>query len=196
MSPFQVSFCGWYEIGDRLHSFTSEYSVFLAPIIEDPVFPSEYSWPPCQTLVTHIPVNVPLGSSFGCIGLWVCLCQHRTALITLITVLVARSCLTLSNPVDCSPQGSSIHGILQVRILGWVVIYRQILHYVNHQGSSITTALLYILLLGSVMPPVSFSLGTAWTNWGLLGFYTNFGIVFSISVKNVIEILIEITLNA
>ena len=29
-------------------------------------------------------------------------------------------CLTLCNPVDCSPPGSSIHGILQARILEWV----------------------------------------------------------------------------
>ena len=32
-------------------------------------------------------------------------------------VLVARSCLTLCNPMDCSLPGSSVHGILQVRIL-------------------------------------------------------------------------------
>ena len=36
--------------------------------------------------------------------------------------LVAQSCLTLGNPMDCSPPGSSIHGILQARTLEWVVI--------------------------------------------------------------------------
>ena len=35
---------------------------------------------------------------------------------------VAQSCLTLCNPVDCIPTGSSIHGILQARILEWVAI--------------------------------------------------------------------------
>ena len=30
---------------------------------------------------------------------------------------VAQSCPTLSNPVDCSPPGSSIHGIFQARVL-------------------------------------------------------------------------------
>ena len=35
---------------------------------------------------------------------------------------VAQSCLTLSNPMDCSLPGSSIHGIFQARILEWVVI--------------------------------------------------------------------------
>ena len=31
-----------------------------------------------------------------------------------------QSCLTLCNPVDCSPPGSSVHGILQARTLEWV----------------------------------------------------------------------------
>ena len=35
---------------------------------------------------------------------------------------VAWSCLTLCNPVDCGPPGSSVHGILQARILEWVAI--------------------------------------------------------------------------
>ena len=35
---------------------------------------------------------------------------------------VAQSCLTLSNPMDCSPPGSSIHGIFQARVLEWGAI--------------------------------------------------------------------------
>ena len=35
---------------------------------------------------------------------------------------VAQSCLTLCNPMDCSPPGSSVHGFLQARILAWVAI--------------------------------------------------------------------------
>ena len=31
-------------------------------------------------------------------------------------------CLTLHNPMDCSPSGSSVHGILQARILEWVAM--------------------------------------------------------------------------
>ena len=34
--------------------------------------------------------------------------------------MCAQSCLTLCNPMDCSPPGSSAHGILQARILEWV----------------------------------------------------------------------------
>ena len=37
-------------------------------------------------------------------------------------VLVAQSRLTLSNPMDCSLPGSSVHGISQARILEWVAI--------------------------------------------------------------------------
>jgi len=35
---------------------------------------------------------------------------------------VAQSCPTLSDPMDCSPPGSSIHGIFQARVLDWVAI--------------------------------------------------------------------------
>ena len=35
---------------------------------------------------------------------------------------VAQSCPTLSDPMDCSPPGSSIHGIFQVRVLEWGAI--------------------------------------------------------------------------
>ena len=39
-----------------------------------------------------------------------------------VKVWVTSSCLTLCDPMDCSPPGSSVHGILQARILEWVVI--------------------------------------------------------------------------
>ena len=35
---------------------------------------------------------------------------------------VTQSCLTLSDPVDCSLPGSSIHGILQAKVLEWGAI--------------------------------------------------------------------------
>ena len=39
-----------------------------------------------------------------------------------VCMLVAQSCLTLCNPIDCSPPGPSVHGILQARTLEWVAI--------------------------------------------------------------------------
>ena len=35
---------------------------------------------------------------------------------------VIQSCSTLSDPMDCSPPGSSIHGIFQARVLDWGAI--------------------------------------------------------------------------
>ena len=37
-------------------------------------------------------------------------------------MLCAQSCPTLCDPVDCSPPGSSAHGILQARVLEWGAI--------------------------------------------------------------------------
>ena len=39
-----------------------------------------------------------------------------------VKVLVVHSYLTLCDPIDFSPLGSSVHGILQARILEWVAI--------------------------------------------------------------------------
>ena len=36
---------------------------------------------------------------------------------------VAQLCLTLCNPMDCSPPGSSVHGIFQARVLEWGAIH-------------------------------------------------------------------------
>ena len=44
----------------------------------------------------------------------VCMCIY--------IVKVTQLCSTLCNPMDCSLLGSSVHGILQTRILEWVAI--------------------------------------------------------------------------
>ena len=41
---------------------------------------------------------------------------------------VAQSCLTLSDPMDCSLPGSSVYGIFQARVLEWVAIAFSIQH--------------------------------------------------------------------
>ena len=43
-------------------------------------------------------------------------------LLTRRVCSVAQLCLTLCDPLDYSPPGSTVHGILQVRILEWVAI--------------------------------------------------------------------------
>ena len=42
--------------------------------------------------------------------------------VVVVVVKVTQSCPTLWDPTDCSPPGSSVHGILQARILEWVAI--------------------------------------------------------------------------
>ena len=76
---------------------------------------------------------------------------------TVVAVSVAHSCLTLCDPMDCSPPGLSVHGILQAKLLEWVATpfprrssqprdqtwalphYRHkvwyILYHLSHQGS-------------------------------------------------------------
>ena len=39
-----------------------------------------------------------------------------------IYMLSRFSCVQLCDPMDCSPPGTSVHGILQARILDWVAI--------------------------------------------------------------------------
>ena len=79
-------------------------------------------------------------------------------------VSVAQSCPTLCNPMDCSPPGSSVHGILQTRILecGYSLLQeifptqgsslgvlhcRQILYHLSHQGSPSTWILGFLFLI-------------------------------------------------
>ena len=52
-----------------------------------------------------------------CMCVHVCLSFHRWS-----ESEVAQSCLTLCDPMDCSPPGSSVRGILQARILEWVAM--------------------------------------------------------------------------
>ena len=46
----------------------------------------------------------------------------RTVLSIHNVAVVVKSCLTPCKHMDCSPPGSSVHGILQVRVLEWVAI--------------------------------------------------------------------------
>ena len=51
-----------------------------------------------------------------CVCVCVCVCVCTRANVHTL------SCLTLCDPMDCSPPGSSVHGNLQARILEWVVM--------------------------------------------------------------------------
>ena len=46
--------------------------------------------------------------------------QQSRSMMCVCLCSVAQSCPTLCSPMDCSPRGSSVHGISQARILEWV----------------------------------------------------------------------------
>ena len=54
--------------------------------------------------------------------------MYKAGFSFLVTIYICmrakslQSCPTLYNPMDCSLPGSSVHGILQARILEWVAI--------------------------------------------------------------------------
>ena len=47
---------------------------------------------------------------------------HQNIFKIIEIMLVAQSCPTLCNPMDCNPPDSSVHGILKARILEWITI--------------------------------------------------------------------------
>ena len=48
-----------------------------------------------------------------CVDKVMCVCVY---------VIITQLCSTPCNPMDCSPLSSSVHGILQARILEWIAI--------------------------------------------------------------------------
>ena len=81
---------------------------------------------------------------------------------------VTQSCLTLYNPMDHSLPGSSIHGILQVRVLEWVAIsfsrgssqprdWTQISHIAGRlftiRATREALLILYFPLIKGILPP-------------------------------------------
>ena len=57
----------------------------------------------------------------GCDKAWKTI-QERLAVGVVVVVVLSLSRIQLLQPVDCSPPGSSVHGILQARIVDWVAI--------------------------------------------------------------------------
>ena len=93
--------------------------------------------------------------------------NHKTGLTACV---LTQSCPTLCDPMDCSPPGSFVHGILQARILEWVAmpfsrgssqsrdrtcvsylsyVGRRILYHWHHLGSPRTLWLLANCSFGS-----------------------------------------------
>ena len=63
----------------------------------------------------HVSDDLSGSVSFSCVG-------DSTRIILVLTMLSLQSCPTLCDPIDGSPRGSPIPGILQARALEWVAI--------------------------------------------------------------------------
>ena len=60
---------------------------------------------------------------FSCPQAGICIiCSPSSQAFVKSESAVAQSCQTLSDPMDCSLPGSSVHGIFQARVLEWVAI--------------------------------------------------------------------------
>ena len=82
----------------------------------DYCFSIVYSSLLCHRLMDHKRVSLFLGSLFlflQSINMFLCQCMHAQSL---------QSCLTLWDPMDCNLPCSSVHGILQSKMLEWIAM--------------------------------------------------------------------------
>ena len=83
-------------------------------------------------------------------------------------MLVAQLCSTLCDPMDCSPQGSPVHGISQVRILEWVAIpFSGDLPNPGIEPPSPALQADSLIGVGGKLGPCHYSEGAAFTNVSL-----------------------------
>ena len=61
----------------------------------------------------------------------------RVCVCVCVYVCKSLSCVQLCDPMDCSPPGSSVQGILQARVLEWVAISLSILTHKKKQIKSV-----------------------------------------------------------
>ena len=114
---------GW---GNR-NLISSPSSIFWYPVFKSPLHFSliltvwvfvpmalKQSWGVKRTVESHMPESdISLSLSSPC---------HYLLSKACACVLSCFSCVQLCDPMDCGPSGSSVHGILQARILEWVAM--------------------------------------------------------------------------
>ena len=93
---------------DKENACVMEYCCccYVTSVVSNPVQP--HRWQP--TRLPHPWDSLGKNTGMGCHFLLQCMKVKSQS-------EVAQSCPTLCDPVDCSLQGSSVHGILQARIL-------------------------------------------------------------------------------
>ena len=90
-------------------------------------FPPPGDFPDPRTEPLPLMSSVLVGRFFTVSTTWeahvyMCVCVCVLFQFMYICMLVAQLCLTLSDPMDDSQPGSSVHGILQASILEWVAM--------------------------------------------------------------------------
>ena len=87
------------------------YCCWVASVVSDSVWPQRRQ----PTRLPHPWDSLGKNAGVGCHFLLQCMKVKSQSEVT-------QSCLTLSDPMDCSLPGSSIHGIFQARVLEWSAI--------------------------------------------------------------------------
>ena len=98
-------------MNDGLYLFTTCCRCQVASVMSDSVRPHRRQ--PTRLLCSWDSPGKNTG--VGCHFLLQCMKVKRKSEVT-------QSCSTLSDPMDCSLPGSSVHGIFQARVLEWVAI--------------------------------------------------------------------------
>ena len=73
----------------------------------------------CEIFITRV---FTVNYSIKCITVIILILRHITSLSAAAAAKSLQSCLTLCDPIDGSPPGSPVPGILQARTLEWVAI--------------------------------------------------------------------------
>ena len=110
----QPSLCvlTWRPRGETDLSLSSSYCCYqVTSVVSDSVWPHRLQ----PTRLPHPWDSPGRSTGVGCHFLLQCMKVKSES-------EVAQSCLTLSDPMDCSPPGSSIHGIFQTGVLEWGAI--------------------------------------------------------------------------
>ena len=105
------SFC----IGVQIHYFAYRYPIVSAPFVKKTTLCSlsKFNWPfVCFWTLNSVPLSYMFIFMLSLLFLQLP-CESKWSEVT-------QSCPTLCNPMDCSLPGSSLHGILQARVLKWV----------------------------------------------------------------------------
>ena len=102
------------------HSFRGALSKFVLPAIYIFDLPIIYTLIIVFLVTQKLLILYSYNSAFLLLKYIFLLLAHYISVV--VGVLVTQSCPTLCDPVDCSPPGSFVHGILQARVLEWVAM--------------------------------------------------------------------------